>query len=482
MKILRNIFLCFFSAFIAIILLMNIKNIFNTSFGSDSIAAVTYVVISLAAAILIIRLKDLSIIAGNIMLLAIIALGFILRFAYVWFIDTIPISDYKTMYDAAVGISRGDFSVFSLGMYFHRFPHLTIYTLVCGLLFKAFGINIFIIKLINVFFSSLCIYIVYLIGKSIRNQRLGLMMSIFYAFFPPSVAYCSVLVTENFAMPFLVLSLYFVILAYKSQTVKRSAVNMFFAGVILSVGCLFRNVTPFYICAYVIGSFTVFVKRTRLVPIAVFLCAFFIVFQFTSLSLYYSHITAYRLDDGGVPYSIFVLIGFNFETNGMYNEEDQNVYFEANGDKQQINKLVYDKLGDRIRTNYKSVIKLFREKTKNIYANRDFASVYWSYDNNGSISAKNYLSMFYRISELYFTLLLILTLFGAFFVKDKSVFCILGLIVLGFEAGYMMVEVQPRYTYSMAFVFVITAAYALYDLTEAGGMLDKKFVSEAWPS
>jgi len=37
-------------------------------------------------------------------------------------------------------------------------------------------------------------------------------------------------------------------------------------------------------------------------------------------------------------------------------------------------------------------------------------------------------------------------------------------MILGFEAGLMLMEVQPRYTYSVAYVFVICASMAICEM------------------
>lgn len=39
-------------------------------------------------------------------------------------------------------------------------------------------------------------------------------------------------------------------------------------------------------------------------------------------------------------------------------------------------------------------------------------------------------------------------------------------MILGFEGGLMLMEVQPRYTYSAAYVFVIIGAMSVYYLGE----------------
>lgn len=63
-------------------------------------------------------------------------------------------------------------------------------------------------------------------------------------------------------------------------------------------------------------------------------------------------------------------------------------------------------------------------------------------------------------------MLILLCLYYAVFTKYKSLLCLLCLMILGFEGGLMLMEVQSRYTYSAAYVFVIIGAMSVYYLGE----------------
>lgn len=465
MKTLRNTFLYIFALFILVILGMNIFNFYvATTPFKEVLCAVFYSVFTFAIVFYIQKAKNIDGKKGIIILLSLIALGFIIRLLYALYVKCEPISDYETMKNGAVQIANGDFSPFARYTYFHRFVHMTTFTLVCGGLFKIFGTNIFVVKMASIILSCVCIYIMYLIGKKISDKRLGLTISAIYTLFVPSIAYCSVFTSENFAMPFLLLSLYFVISAYKQETLKKTVINMAVAGAVLSVGCLFRGVAPFYISAYVISCLTVFAKKRKLIPVIALLLAFFTVYQTASLTFYHTGVTSYKLNDGGVPFTVYMLVGFNFETGGMFSADDQNIYFEVNKDKDKMAQVIKERLSERIKQNGEKIIPHMFKKTNTIYGYGEFNSVYWSYGNNGVEGYKPNLYVFYRIASLFYIVLLILTLYGVFFAKEKSIYCILALMILGFEAGLMLMEVQSRYTYSVAYVFVICASIAICEM------------------
>lgn len=467
MKKLTNTFVYIFAAFLAVILVMNVTNLCSgaavTGF-SDIIIGVLYSLLMLALALCIKNAKNTGKKSKIFILLSIIFVGTAVRIWYVTFAKTVPISDYETMFNGAKSVAAGDFSCFDKFTYFHRFTHMTTFTLVCGILFRIFGVSVLNIQLVSAVLSGVCIFIIYLIGKKISGEKLGLIAALFYAGFIPSIAYCAVFTSENFAMPFLLLSLLFVISAYKSARIGKSAVNMLISGAFLAVGCLFRGVAPFYISAYVIGALTVFAKRTKIISCAALVIAFFIVFGSVSSIYYKTGITKYRLTNGGVPFTVYMLVGFNFETGGMFSADDQNIYFEVNKDKDKMAEVVKERLIKRISDNKKRIIPLMFKKTNTIFGYGEFNSVYWSYGSNGLEGEKPYLYTLYRTASVFYIMLLLLCLYYTVFTKHKSLLCLLCLMILGFEGGLMLMEVQSRYTYSVAYVFVIIGAMSVYYL------------------
>lgn len=469
MKKLTNTFVYIFAAFLAVILVMNVINLWSgasVTGVSDVIIGILYSLLMLALALCIKNAKNIGGKSRIFILLAIIFAGTAVRIWYVTFAKTVPISDYETMFNGAKSVASGDYSCFDKFTYFHRFVHMTTFTFVCGILFKIFGVSVLNIQLASAVLSGVCIFIIYLIGKKISGEKLGLIAALFYSGFIPSIAYCAVFTSENFAMPFLLLSLLFVISAYKSAHIGKSAVNMLISGALLAVGCLFRGVAPFYLSAYIIGALTVFAKKTKIISCASLALAFFIVFGSVSSIYYKTGITKYRLTNGGVPFTVYMLVGFNFETGGMFSADDQNIYFEVNKDKDKMAEVVKERLIKRISDNKEKIVPLLFKKTNTIFGYGEFNSVYWSYGNNGTEGAKPYLYTLYRTASVYYIMLILLCLYCAVFTKYKSLLCLLCLMILGFEGGLMLMEVQSRYTYSVAYVFVIIGAMSVYYLGE----------------
>ena len=119
------------------------------------------------------------------------------------------------------------------------------------------------------------------------------------------------------------------------------------------------------------------------------------------------------------------------------------------------------------------------KKTNTIYGYGEFNSIYWSYQNNGNEGEKPNINIFFKIASLYYILLLALCLYGTVFTKKKSLYCHLALMILGFEAGLMLMEVQPRYTYSVAYVFIICASMAILEMEQKPltNLIKKRFIN-----
>lgn len=461
LKIKKGLFWIFF-AFIAVILAMNVgfnfvyRNIFGYVVGIIYCGAVFLMCKKYS------KCEKLQGVKSVYILAALVVTGFALRLGYALFSKAVPVSDYATMFGAAKSLAEG-YNPFELGSYFHRFTHMTAFTYVCGLLFKAFGVNLFLVKVINIFMSCVCIVLMYFISKKLFGKNAGILSAVIYTFFPASIAYCSVFATENFAMPFLLLSLYLVICAYKSEKTRVCFYYMAAAGVVLSIGCLFRSVWPFFLCAYLISVLILFRGFLRKTSIVALLLTFVIVFQAVSSFFYNTGVTKYRLEKSAVPYSVYVLVGLNFETNGAYSAEDQGIYYEVGGDTEKMNEVVKERIIKRVTENPLKIIPLMCVKTVMIFGQGEFNGFYWSYGSNGMEFDDPRLVFFYNIASMYFIMLLIGIMFVLKCYKYSGRICLLSLLILGFEAGLMLMEIQSRYSYSVAFVFVILASAFVFE-------------------
>lgn len=457
MERLKKILYRIFVVFIGLLVILSFGEGLIKPSLSGYILGILYTGMVVGLCWLFVKYKKTENVKSGYILAGLMIVGMVLRILYVKFSQPIPISDYNTMYEGAKTLAAGN-NPFKLFSYFHRFPHMTMFTYVNGMLYKFFGVNIFLTQMLSAALSVCSILIIYLVAERLFDRKAGLAAATIYTFLPPSIAYCAVFTSENFAMPFLILSMYFVVCAYKSADKKHIALYMFAAGAVLSVGCLFRGVWTFYLAAYLVSIFVLFAKKTKIISALALILAFVMVYQTVNLALYHSGITKYKMSESAVPYSVYMLVGFSFDTFGMYNEDDQNIFYEVDYDKEEMAHIVNQRLKQRISDNFWKIPLLMVIKTAIIFARGEFHSVFWSYEINGIEGEKPGLIELYKISSIYYLSMLI----AAFYVliKKKYMFKMLlpGLLILGFEAGLMLMEVQPRYPYSAVFAFALLAS------------------------
>lgn len=391
-------------------------------------------------------------------LAGIILLGFILRIATVFLIPCVPVSDYNTMFSAGVSVAEGG-KPFTMGSYFQRFPHMTTFSALCGFLMKVFGKDVITIKIFSVLFKTVAIFAAALIGKELKGRKGMLSSAFLYSVFLPDIFYTPVVASENFALTFILFAVYFYIKAYKCENNNKSSILMLYCGMILSAGCLLRGVAPFYLAAFsggIILCFKTFKKK--FLSIVALLASFLLIFNFASLVLYHSGISEYKLSDKGEPYIVYILVGSNFETNGMYSSEDHGVYLDAGEDPQKASEIAKEKLIERLKSNPDKILPLLINKTKIIWSDASFNSVYWSMVENGEEADNLFYPVAQSMCKTMYNLLLILSVLFLVLYNKRLISFMLLLLPLAFEGGLMLMEIQPRYTFSIAYIFAVFAA------------------------
>lgn len=119
------------------------------------------------------------------------------------------ISSYRTLWwDSAVYIGMGKYaySLGSAGLWENSRP--AVWPLMLGFLWKI-GLNeVLFGRVLEIIFGSLCILLVYLIGKRLFNEKTGLLASLFLALSPTFFFFNGVMLTETVSTFFSLLAVY----------------------------------------------------------------------------------------------------------------------------------------------------------------------------------------------------------------------------------------------------------------------------------
>lgn len=446
--------------------------IFYEKFTFEVIIPILILAITIALEVYIIK-KNIK---TKYKILLILLLSFILRRLWLLNINTMPISDFRVIYEVAQGLLEGNKSAFWGTGYLGRFPHLTIMSLYMSFMIKVFPVNnILAMKFINLFFGVLTVYLIYLLAKEIFNsKKLGLYAAGLASFFPPLVTFVGILCTENIAIPFYLLSTYLFILVVKN---KKSKYYLILSGVMLSIGNLFRMVATIMVIAF--GIYLLIYTKDKLFEkikrVGLYLLPYLLVLFTVSSTLQGIGVTEFPLWKGSEPKVTSILKGTNIENFGRWNEEDASIVTKYNYDYEKIDKASKEIIKERLTTtNPLKLSGFYIFKFAMQWSIGDFEGAYLSKLDMPEDAVKVSVSIWFV--EVIYGCIMILVFLGLFNRRkrtDDSEINLLYIILCGYGLMYLVTEAQGRYSLIIAWTFIIFAIEGLRVL------LKKYKISEA---
>ena len=359
--------------------------------------------------------------------------SFIIRLGVILLVDTPIISDFKMMYDAALEIVNGTDSYKSMGYFItwgYQMGHV---------LYQAFLLNIvnsvFFLKIVNCIITSLTVVFVYLISKRICSESSAKISSILYSIFLFPLLLNTVLTNQFLPVLLILIALYILLnINFKKKIVISSAV----VGILLGLSNIFRSETiviVFSILLYFVFLFITKVDWKKLIiSFLIIFMGYYVVFNGTSLLLKVTNVSPSGLDILNSSWK-FVL-GFNYETSGMYSNEDAAIYA---GDSDAAKKEAINRI-----MQFEKIPLHFLKKTKILWFNSDLS---WSISMD-----EVYYKVLNVINQLWIILFNVLAVCSAFrfiklkFEKEHVLMCLILLVYFGV---YLLIEVMPRYAYSL---------------------------------
>lgn len=475
-----NKFSIYFTNFVVYSLFILFLIVFFTAFSSVYInfKNINYVNITLIGIYLILTGGFIYGIRKRIskkkMFYAILISGFILRLAWALVTKSTPISDFKTIYDSATNLLAGDNSSFVGLGYFARFPHMTPYVLLFSLIIKFFGSNaLFVMKMINVIFSTGAIILVYLIcNKIFKDYKKVLLGTFFISILPSAILYVPVYCSENIAIPFYLASIYLFILVVEK---KNNCLLLALSGILLCIGHLFRMVAYIILIAYVMYIFIYNKEKIiiKLRNILLILIPFILLFVVFSNSLIKMNITDRNIWDGSEPNITSAVRGSNLESGGSWNPDDAKFIEDLlhTTDKESVAEACKERIIERYTTTPPLELgKFFVRKIATQWAFGDNAGAYWSQlgiDENNvifDISGKGFLWY-----QLVYSILLLFIMKGLFNKTehiDNKIINLFYIILCGFGAMLLILENQCRYAFIINYIFAILPVTAFKSSNE----------------
>lgn len=395
-------------------------------------------------------------------ILCILTIAFIGKCIWLWNYETVPASDFLTMYQAGEGILRNDFTAFQGNNYIARFPHLTVMSVYFSLIIKMFGDSLLIYKVINVIMGLLSIYMIYKITEQIfSDERLSLIAATIATLFPPFITYTGVFCTENIAIPCYLVSIYYLIKAFNAD---KSIRYIIISGVILSIGNLFRMMASVIVIAAVI-YIAIFLKKKiaeKAKYIATFLVSFLVVLVSVNFLLKSSRITEFDLWRGSEPAATNILKGTNIQSFGQWNPEDAAIPELCDYDYEKTEEMCNRIIKERLTTTPIPVlINFYYNKFVTQWNDGDNAGVFWSEVSSDGKEQKHLVSENGRIVfQVYYLIVLILCAIGVLnkrSIRKNRIINFFFIMFGGYIAAYLLTENQPRYAYIVSWILIFIA-------------------------
>ena len=242
-------------------------------------------------------------------------MSFIIRLLFIIVADFPQIDDFQTLLDASHMFSFNDYS-FSSWWHFHTWGYQTGFVIYQGFLLKIFH-SVFLLKFLNVFYSScLCLFI-YKIGSRISDDRSARVVSLLYMVFPYYVFLNCILANHHLATLLMYLGILFLIKKDKKYS------DYIIGGVLVSFGNIIRPEGIIVVFSFLVYEFFLLDKKVlfnTFIRVISFLIVYFSIGFISSFLVIRTGINSSGLENKD-PLWKFVL-GFNYNTCGYYEDSD----------------------------------------------------------------------------------------------------------------------------------------------------------------
>ena len=394
--------------------------------------------ITIPIIILIILFEKRENIKNFSLFLFILALA--IRLISSFYLEVEILDDFKTMLSASKNLINGNLS-FVNSFYFQTFSYQLGHVIYQSLLLKIFD-NVIFLKIINSVITSLICVFIYLISRKLFKEKIARVVSLGYLFYLYPIYLNSVLTNQH--LPALI----YLIVIYLLLCNKNSWKCYIVIAILLSLSNFLRTEGIVFIMAIIIFSVINLTKENRKIifkNIFILVSVYFGVNMLMSQLVFLSPIHS-KLTNKATDWKFYC--GLNYEKNGLYNVDDQEVFFSSSHPR--------ELLLDRIKNVYMKLPILFLKKEVILWTQTNYDL---SIRNSFNGSFYNILLMF---NQGYLNLIMILFVFSLFPRKDKNKAKLLIKIILALYFGiYMFIEISPRYAYILHILVFLILGNAL---------------------
>ena len=462
-------FICFFALIFpfSFILINNILNLF-----------ISLIVVSILIFLYFKIIKNIKVnISNKNILLILFCLCLLVRLAVVFFLcdNMIQASDFNAAFKRSIDLNYS-------GDYYRVFSHWILYPFINHLLYQFFGASQLTAQIFNSILVSFIPVLLYLVTFKITNRKsISILSSAFYIFWPSTILYVTIFTPDHYAALLLLFSVYmFLRLKNNEQHLEfKNIIISIVIGTFLGISTFFKNFASIYLIAILIIIILEYIKNKKII-FQSFLFFLIMLFSF-SISKGIILNSLEKMIGNSIGNNIipcYLNVGLNFDSNGMYDPDSYQIYFDTlkdtNYDFNKTNEIIMLNVKNKISYRYKEIPNLFNKKAKVIFQ-KDDDKLSWV---KNSINLKQEISFSQFIennlskkTNIYYLILIIGSILGIFYTlkskNENSLFIILCIVGVALEL--LLVEAQERYRYAIEPMFCILSGLGLYYLKKKVG-------------
>ncbi len=377
-------------------------------------------------------------------LLFLISFSLITKIAGILLIKTPLTGDFILMYDTAKHIAKEGIHTPIHG-YFNIWGYQLFHVLYEAMILKCID-SAFILKLLNVFYSTGITVFIYLIVKKLTNEKTARITSLLYTIALYPLYLNTILGNQQLALLLALAGIY--LLLYK----KDSRRKWILIGILLGISHLERNEGIVYVATAI---FYLFLSqpnwKKNLQKSAILICTFLLTVTIPSAVVRELQIN--RIGFGNANPEWKFLLGFNSETYGVYDKNDEAYASDLEIQHQELIKRVLD---------VKKWPVLFYNKIKIQFLYASFGA---SFDDlNAGSTTQNLKETIFNYIRVMNFFIIVLAFYGIFKEKIKGEATFFMINFLLFFGAYMLIEISARYYYNPQVTLFILSSLGINKL------------------
>lgn len=411
------------------------------------------------------NIKLLFIILITIFAILIFIIGFATRVGLNW--------DYKEVMVSALDVAKGGIGNLA---YFARYQNnvpLLIFESILAKIGLIYNQNLTIIGLQSITIIINCIITIssiilmnYTVKKSI-GEKTFYIVSILSTLYCPLYLYSTILYTDTIGLLLFTISMYMYYIYSKSTTTKSKILSLTFFILSVAIGFKFKATNIFILIAVLIDLFHEKKYKEILINIAL-LVAIMLPINLLIENSY--NISQEEINKNQFPYSHWIMMSLNPNTNGGYNQTDVNFTRES-GNIEEKKEAISNEIQTRINNYGVAALleRVFITKNNRTWAEPTLAtSDYLNRDTQNSNiitdlvtkdgkyfkAYSNYISIIYKL------ILIGIIISGIYNYKNKQKYVYIAqLMIIGIFIFELIWECNSRYIYSFLPFLLITSGY-----------------------